>query len=534
MSTRNVPVADTRFLLREHGAGDGTPVLLLHGVPETSSVLARHRSRAGRRAPRARSGPARPRRLRVQRSVRRRLASSRSSWRCSTPSSPGSASTSSATTGAASIALGLAGAHPERVRSLAVANAPLPARQPAAGVRTSRSSPLPLAPEAAVPLGGKRVVDDDASATAGRPRTSARPRGAGGVHRRLHRPGHVSAMLGYYRAAARPRVAAALQRTKSGWAAAGRAPSGCWSSGVPRTRCCRSRVGESIVKDLGAACSMVTVPGCRALRVEEAHRQSSSRRAGLPGTNLRGRRPPRRPRRRGAASARGPPRSRARPLTRPDAGRRAGPGLGLPAPAGSHGRLRHRPRGAAGPCVLRAARHRSRRSTCRWYTGVHPYGYSLLAPWVMALIGVAARRARSLPSPAAVLLARLLRDTARPMAGGARRGCLPRRRRRQRPHHLRPRRRRRAGGSVLLAAPAPRRAARCPDRPAQPGRRCLPRLRRRGPRAAPPTGGWTARVCASRARRAAGGAVPGRWRPAVLDAASAVPAVLVAGWPRAP
>src|SRR5689334_17623825 len=38
MKVRNVAVDDTLFLVREWGEGDGTPVLLLHGVPETSSV----------------------------------------------------------------------------------------------------------------------------------------------------------------------------------------------------------------------------------------------------------------------------------------------------------------------------------------------------------------------------------------------------------------------------------------------------------------------------------------------------------------
>ena len=37
MSVRTVAAAGTSFLLREHGEGPGVPVLLLHGVPETSS-----------------------------------------------------------------------------------------------------------------------------------------------------------------------------------------------------------------------------------------------------------------------------------------------------------------------------------------------------------------------------------------------------------------------------------------------------------------------------------------------------------------
>jgi hypothetical protein len=52
-----------------------------------------------------------------------------------------------------------------------------------------------------------------------------------------------------------------------------------------------------------------------------------------------------------------------------------------------------------------------------WYGGVHPYGYSLLSPWLMAGIGVRAAGVLSAVA-AAVLLARLLRPTARPLAGG--------------------------------------------------------------------------------------------------------------------
>jgi hypothetical protein len=49
-----------------------------------------------------------------------------------------------------------------------------------------------------------------------------------------------------------------------------------------------------------------------------------------------------------------------------------------------------------------------------WYGGVHPFGYSLLAPWVMAVIGV--QLAGLFAAVAgSVLLARLFRDSPRPM-----------------------------------------------------------------------------------------------------------------------
>ena len=52
-----------------------------------------------------------------------------------------------------------------------------------------------------------------------------------------------------------------------------------------------------------------------------------------------------------------------------------------------------------------------------WYGGMHPYGYSLLSPWVMAVVGVGMTGLLTAVAMA-VLLARLLRPTPRPLAGG--------------------------------------------------------------------------------------------------------------------
>ncbi len=52
-----------------------------------------------------------------------------------------------------------------------------------------------------------------------------------------------------------------------------------------------------------------------------------------------------------------------------------------------------------------------------WYAGVHPYGYSLLAPWVMALLGVGLTGLLAAVAGAA-LLARLLERTEHPTAAG--------------------------------------------------------------------------------------------------------------------
>jgi hypothetical protein len=53
-----------------------------------------------------------------------------------------------------------------------------------------------------------------------------------------------------------------------------------------------------------------------------------------------------------------------------------------------------------------------------WYSGVHPFGYSVLAPYVMAVVGIGLTGWLAAIA-AAALLGRLLRDTAHPMVGSA-------------------------------------------------------------------------------------------------------------------
>jgi hypothetical protein len=53
-----------------------------------------------------------------------------------------------------------------------------------------------------------------------------------------------------------------------------------------------------------------------------------------------------------------------------------------------------------------------------WYEGVHPFAYSLLSPWVMAVLGVGLTGILAAVG-GAVLLARLLRDLLRPVLAGA-------------------------------------------------------------------------------------------------------------------
>ena len=83
-------------------------------------------------------------------------------------------------------------------------------------------------------------------------------------------PAKVAAMLGYYRATVRPRLKAAL---RLGPPVAGPPPIRAekmlvfWGAAdvfLPIS------VGESIVKDLGSTCDMVTIPGAGHFVVEEA------------------------------------------------------------------------------------------------------------------------------------------------------------------------------------------------------------------------------------------------------------------------
>jgi epoxide hydrolase 4 len=266
VSVRTVAAADTSFLLREEGSGGGTPVLLLHGVPATSSCW-RH--------------------------VAPRLAVDR---RVLAPDLPGLGGSSyggpydvaslveqlaalieSETSGGpvdvvghdwgGSLALGLAGARPDLVRRLGVANAPYRS-VPLVRAAHIPFFALPLAPEALFRLGGRRVVrlmlglgwrsdrplDDETRAE---------------YEAAYTRRDSLRAMLGYYRAATRPRLAAALRRDKP--------------AGRPRVRAERMLVvwgardpvlpistGESVVKDLGPECAMVTVPGAGHFVIEEA------------------------------------------------------------------------------------------------------------------------------------------------------------------------------------------------------------------------------------------------------------------------
>lgn len=267
MKVRNVAVADTRFLLRESGAGDGTPVLLLHGVPETSTVwrdvapgLADGRRVLAPDLP-GLGGSSYPGPYDVPSVVGQLVALLDAEL-------PGRRVDVVGHDWGGSVALGLAGAHPDRVRRLAVANTVY------RKVSLLHAPHIPLfalpgAPELLFRLGGARVVETMLR-LAWKSDAVLDPEAKSEYVAAYTEPEQVKAMLGYYRAAARPKLAAALHLRPA-------------QAGPPRVDVERSLViwgaadavlrvsiGESIVKDLGSSCSMVTIPGAGHFVVEEA------------------------------------------------------------------------------------------------------------------------------------------------------------------------------------------------------------------------------------------------------------------------
>lgn len=257
----------TSFLLREQpSGGDGTPVLLLHGVPETAScwsVLA-PRLATGRRV----LAPDLP-----------GLGGSSYTGPYDVPSLvaelaalveaevPGGRVDVVGHDWGGALALGLAGARPDLVRRLVVANAPYRS-VPARAVHIPFFA-LPVVPELLFKVCGRRVVDA-AFALAWKAATPLSAESLAEYRAAYTRPSVVQAMLGYYRAAARPRLARLVRP-------------GAPPIPVPRVTAEKALVlwgaadpilpvstGESVQRDLGASCVMVTVPGAGHFVIEEA------------------------------------------------------------------------------------------------------------------------------------------------------------------------------------------------------------------------------------------------------------------------
>ena len=266
---RTVVAADTVFLLREarpqQPAGD-VPVLLLHGVPETASCW--------RDVAPAFAG-------------RRVLAPDLPGLGGSTYSGPYDVPSVVAQVAAlldaevdgpvdlaghdwgGIIALGLAGLRPDLVRRLAVINAPY--RQSAPLWRASYVVffSLPVLPEAAFALAGRRIVDLMLTVGWG-PGPTLDPERRAEYEAAYFSRTAVRAMLGYYRAVARPtrgarRPGAALAAVMPDVHVPGTVV--VWGAGDPALPV---SVGEAAVRDLGADTRMVTIPGAGHFVVEEA------------------------------------------------------------------------------------------------------------------------------------------------------------------------------------------------------------------------------------------------------------------------
>lgn len=265
---RTVRAGATSFLLRTHeqGGADGTPVLLLHGVPETSSSWAA-----------VAAGLAGERRV---------LVPDLPGLGGSTYTGPYDSASLAAELAAlleaevggcpvdvvghdwgGILALALAEQRAELVRRLVVVNAPFREVSLLRAVHIPIFS-LPVLPELAFRLSGRRLVElmlDLAWRAPHRLDEARRAEYAAAYTE----PGALRAMLGYYRAAFRPRLAARLRREPDGppptidvekamvlW--------GALDPVLPIS------VGEAVVRDLGADCVMVTVPGAGHFVVEEA------------------------------------------------------------------------------------------------------------------------------------------------------------------------------------------------------------------------------------------------------------------------
>jgi len=266
VSVRNVPVADTNFLLRSYGEGPGTPVLLLHGVPETSSCW---------------------------RDVAPALAVGRRVLAPDLPGLGGSVFTgpydvatlvaqvaaliqAEVTGGQVDVvghdwggvlALALAGDRPDLVRRLVIANAPGRHLNLLRAAHVPFFS-LPVAPGLLFRAAGRSVVQA-MLALAWKSPTPLDAETRAEYTAAYSDPERVHAMLGYYRAATRPQLRQRLHLA--------RAPGHCrvraerilvlWGARDPvlPVSC-----GESLVRDLGPTCAMVTVPAAGHFVIEEA------------------------------------------------------------------------------------------------------------------------------------------------------------------------------------------------------------------------------------------------------------------------
>lgn len=264
-SARTVLAGDTRFLLREQGSGEGVPVLLLHGVPETSSAWCEL-------APVLADG-------------RRVLAPDLPGLGGSAYDGPYDVDALAAQLAAllqeevdgpvdvvghdwgGVLALALAERQPGRIRRVCVANAPYRTLPLTRALHVPFLA-LPVLPEVLFRAAGRQIVDA-AFLLLWR---SARPVPAellAEYQAAYSEPACVRSMLGYYRAAVRPRLRPHLppRRTPAGRPQVRvEAALVLWGAADPVLPV---RTGEDVVRDLGAVAVMVTVPRAGHFVMEE-------------------------------------------------------------------------------------------------------------------------------------------------------------------------------------------------------------------------------------------------------------------------
>ncbi|HVE98782.1 MAG TPA: alpha/beta hydrolase [Mycobacteriales bacterium] len=171
-----------------------------------------------------------------------------------------------------SIALALAGARPDLVRRVVDISGPYRQLNLARAFHVPLFA-LPTLPEVAFRLGGRRLVEA-MFGYAWKAETPLPDDVREHYVASYLPPARVEAMLGYYRAAARPRIHAAVGALLQ------QAPR---PSGPPRVKVERSLVvwgaadpstglsdGEAVVRDLGAAASLLSLPGVGHWPLEEA------------------------------------------------------------------------------------------------------------------------------------------------------------------------------------------------------------------------------------------------------------------------
>ena len=171
-----------------------------------------------------------------------------------------------------SLALALAGARPDLVRRLVVANAPYRA------VPLLRAAHIPFF---ALPVAARAAVCGSAAGASStlafrlgwRPARRWTPRAGRSTAPPTRRPA-CAAMLGYYRAATRPRAARLLRtlarRSVTHPRRRASRPRRRSCCGAPLDPVLPVSTGEAVVRDLGADCVMVTVPGAGHFVIEEA------------------------------------------------------------------------------------------------------------------------------------------------------------------------------------------------------------------------------------------------------------------------